>query len=289
MDIQLLETFLVVCEEHNLSRAAVRLFRTQPAITRQIQALEAALGFRLLERTPRGVHPTPQGEQLRTRGARILSELRGLKDIGAEGEGPSGELPIACSDNVACHFLAPILGRYTLACPRVQIRLVSGVTPVIANLVERGVCELGFVLLPLRNPQLELRPVLHYRDVAVFPSRRAPKGILEVAVKNLCERPLVLLTKETATRRAFDEMVQAKGFQPRHLLEVGSIAVQKAMVRAGVGAGILPDYTLEKRDGLASLPIQGARTHTLASCHLKTKNLSLAARQLMQLLGMDRK
>lgn len=287
MDIQLLETFLVVCEERNLSRAAVRLFRSQPAITRQIQALEALLGVRLIERTPRGVHPTPQGEELRTRGARILGELRGLKDIGAEGEGPIGELHIACSDNVACHFLAPILGRYVAECPRVQIRLVNGVTPAIANLVERGACELGFVLLPLRNPRMELRPVLQYRHVAVFPPGETPKGIPEATVNDLCERPLVLLTKETATRRSFDEMVNAKGFQPCHILEVGSIAVQKAMVRAGLGAGILPDYTLEKRDGLSCLPIQGARTHTLALCHLKTKTLSLPARHLMKILGPD--
>jgi DNA-binding transcriptional LysR family regulator len=65
---------------------------------------------------------------------------------------------------------------------------------------------------------------------------------------------------------------------------VGSIAVQKAMIRAGLGAGILPGYTLEERDGLASLPIQGARTHTLALCHLKTKTLSLPAGHLMQLV-----
>jgi DNA-binding transcriptional LysR family regulator len=285
MDIQLLETFLVVCEERNLSRAAVRLFRTQPAITRQIQALEALLGVRLIERTPRGVHPTPQGEELRARSAGILGELRGLKDIGSAGDGPSGELHIACSDNVACHILAPVLGRYTTECPRVQIRLVNGVTPAIANLVERGACEVGIVLLPLRNARLELLPILQYRYRAVFPLRGAPEGIQEMLVNDLCNRPLVLLTKETATRRSFDEMVNAKGLQPRHILEVGSIAVQKAMVRAGIGAGILPDYTLEKRDGLSSLPIQGARTHTLALCHLKTKTPSSPARHLIEMLG----
>lgn len=286
MDIQLLETFLVVCEERNLSRAAVRLFRTQPAITRQIQALEALLGVRLIDRSPRGIQPTPQGEELRARGARILGELRSLKDIGARGEGPGGELHIACSDNVASHFLAPILGRYLQECPRVQVRLVSGVTPAIANLVERGACELGFVLLPLRNPRLELKPVLRYRHVAVFPG---PREARETTVRSLCEGPLVLLTKETATRRSFDEMVNAKGFQPRHVLEVGSIAVQKSMVRAGIGAGILPDYTLEPRDGLFSLPIQGAKIHTLALCRLKAKVPSPPAERLIGILGIDQR
>lgn len=282
MDIQLLETFLVVSEERNLSRAAVRLFRTQPAITRQIQALETLVGAVLLERSPRGVRLTAQGEELRTRGARILAELRSLKDIGSEEEGPGGELHIACSDNVASHFLAPILGCFAQACPRVQIRLVSGVTPSIANLVEQGACELGFVLLPLRNPRLELRPVLRYRNIAVFPPKGAPPGATEVTVRELCERPLVLLTRDTATRRSFDEMVGAKGLQPRHVLEVGSIAVQKAMVGAGLGAGILPGYTLGKGDALPSLPIRGAKVHTLALCHLRNKVLSPPARHLLE-------
>ena len=285
MDIQLLETFLIVCEERNLSRAAGRLFRTQPAVSRQIQALENLLGVRLIERSPRGVRPTPQGEELRVRGARILGELRGLKDIGSEAEGPAGELHVACSDNVASHFLAPVLGRYASECPRVQIRLVSGVTPAIANLVELGACELGFVLLPLRNARLELLPVLRYQHLAVFAPGEAPKENGPVALKSLCERPLVLLTKDTATRRSFDEMANAKGLQPRRILEVGSIAVQKAMIRAGLGAGILPDYTLEKRDGLPSLSIQGDRAHTLALCHLKAKPLSLPARRLMQMIA----
>ena len=284
MDLQLIETFLVVCEERNLSRAARRLFRTQPAVSRQIQALEALLGVRLVERSPRGVQPTPQGEELRIRSARILSELRGLKDLGSAEESPGGELHLACSDNVASHFLAPLLGRYAAACPKVQVRVVSGVTPGIVNLVERGTCELGFVLLPLRHPRLELHPVLTYRLQAAFPPGLAPEGLQDITVERLCGLPLVLLARETATRRAFDELVGAKGLQPRPVLEVDSIAVQKAMIRAGVGAGILPDYTLERGDGLESLPLRGAETHTLALCHLKARSLSLPARRLLPLV-----
>lgn len=286
MDLQLLETFLVVCEERNLSRAAVRLFRTQPAITRQVQALEARVGATLLERSPRGVRLTPAGEELRARGARILAELKSLKELGVEdGKGPSGELHIACSDNVASHFLAPLLGRFAKACPRVRIRLVNGVTPSIANLVEREVCELGFVLLPLRNPRLELKPVLRYRNIAVFPPRLVPRGVTQISVRELCDHPLVLLTRDTATRRSFDAMVRSQRLEPRHVLEVGSIAVQKAMVKAGLGVGILPEYTLRRGEGLSSLPIRGAEHHTLALCHLKAKVLGLPARNLLAMMA----
>lgn len=285
MDIQLLETFLVVCEERNLSRAAVRLFRTQPAISRQIQALETLVGARLLERSPRGVRLTAEGEELRTRGARILGELRSLKELGSRGEGPAGELHIACSDNVASHFLAPLLGRFAKECPRVQIRLVNGFTPGIANLVERGSCEIGFVLMPMRNPRLELIPVLRFQHVAVFPEREVPAGLREIAVKALCRMPLVLLTRETATRRAFDELAASKGVQPERILEVSSVSVQKAMIRAGLGIGISPDYALEPWEGLARLPIQRARTQVLALCRLKSRSLSPPAEHLLRMLN----
>jgi len=281
MELQLLETFLVVCEERNLSRAAVRLFRTQPAISRQIQALEEELGVRLLERSSRGVRPTAQGEELRARGARILGELQSLKEIGSGSDGPSGELVLASSDTVACHFLAPHLGRFARECPRVQLRIENGVTPGIVNLVERSACELGFVLLPLRNPRLELRPLLRYRHVAVFPSG-TPET--ETTVSALCDMPLVLLTRESATRRSFDERVASKGLHPQRILEVASVSVQKAMVRAGLGAGILPDYALEPGDDLAVAPIQGSHEKILALCRLKSRSLSAPAAALMRML-----
>lgn len=284
MDLHLLETFLVVCEERNLSRAAVRLFRTQPAVTRQIQALEELVGTRLLDRSPRGVRLTASGEELRLRGARLLGELRGLKDLVAGGEGLAGELNVACSDNVASHFLAPLLGRYAQAHPRVQIRLVGGVTPGIANLVERGACELGFVLLPIRSARLALTPVLRFNHVAAFARDAVPADTRSISLKALCAMPLVLLTSETATRRAFDELAAAKGLRPSRIMEVGSVAVQKAMVQAGLGAGILPDYTLGSGEGLRALPIQGARSKMLALCHGKARPLSPPAEAFMQMI-----
>lgn len=285
MDINQLETFLVVCEERNLSRAAVRLFLTQPAVSRQIQSLESDLGCRLLERTPRGVTPTAQGEELRARGARILAELRSLKEIGQGGGGISGELNVACSDTVVCHFLAPILGRFAQECPRVRIRIENSVTPGIVNLVERGACELGFVLLPVKNPRLEIHPVLNYHHVAVFAPHEEPDSGGPMDLATLCAMPLVLLTRETATRRAFDEMVASMGLMPNRVLEVGNVSAQKALVRVGLGAGILPDYAIDPRDGLTSRPIQGAQDKTLAFCHLRTRPLSPPALRLVEMLS----
>nr|WP_320134081.1 LysR family transcriptional regulator [uncultured Holophaga sp.] len=283
MDISQLETFLTVCDERNLSRAAVRLFLTQPAVTRQIQALEGALGCTLLIRTPRGVALTPQGEELRSRASRIMEELRSLREIGHASDGLSGELNVACSDTVACHFLAPILGQYARENPKVRIRIENTVTPGIVNLVERDTCELGFVLLPVKNPRLEIHPVLNYHHVAVFAPGSEPADET-ISLSALCAMPLVLLTRDTATRRAFDEMVASRGLSTRRILEVGNVSAQKALVRVGLGAGILPDYAVEPRDELLTRPIKGARTKTLAICHHRGRPLSPPVAKLVDML-----
>lgn len=64
MDLGLLRYFVVVCEERNLGRAAVRLHMTQPPLTRPVRNLERELGVRLVDRSVKGVSPTPAGSVL---------------------------------------------------------------------------------------------------------------------------------------------------------------------------------------------------------------------------------
>ncbi len=117
MDIDLLKTFVMVCEEGSLTRAAVRLFRTQPAITQQIQVLEREFGHVLLERTARGVRPTAQGQALRERAGRLFREWDGLVEEmrdRSEGRGRSvisasfgSEAADACPSAPARPVLSP--------------------------------------------------------------------------------------------------------------------------------------------------------------------------------------
>ena len=138
--------------------------------------------------------------------------------------------------------------------------------------------------MPLRNPHLALKPVLNYHNVAVFTPDLFPGAPLDPTLEALCERPLVLLTRESATRRSFDEALAEKGLHPKHVLEVATVHVQKAMIRAGLGAGILPGYAMEPSDGLLHLPILGSHQKSLALCWLKARPLSPAAAAMERLL-----
>lgn len=81
MELRQLRYFLVVMAEGSLTRAAQRLHITQPALSRQIQQLEKESGARLLERTPKGVEPTPAGTALHGHALRILRLADSTREV----------------------------------------------------------------------------------------------------------------------------------------------------------------------------------------------------------------
>ena len=284
MDLDLLRTFVVVCDEGSLTRAASKLFRTQPAITQQIQNLEREFGYPLLERTARGVHPTPQGKTLRTRAGRLFREWDGVVDEMRDlSEGVRGDLRIACSDTVARYFLPRILSEFVRRHPGVKLGLRNASSPEIARLVEDGECEIGFVLLPLPQSKLTLRPVLAYTHVAAYPPDREVPAT-PIAAQELGHERLVLLPRETRTRRHIEEGFQRQGIFPEEVLEVGNVSVQKALVRSGLGVGILPDYALDPDDDLHCRPIADSHQRTIAAATSRDTAPFGAAREFLGML-----
>jgi LysR family nitrogen assimilation transcriptional regulator len=261
MDLERLRMFRVVCEEGSVSRAAVRLFRTQPAVSMQLATLEAEAGVRLLDRTGRGVTPTAAGRRLLAAAAELFRAHDRLREAWSGAE--EGDLRIAASHTVTRHFLPPVLRAVLRRRPGARLQLVESATPESLNRLHAGEVEAAFLLRPFADPKLAHETVLRYRHVAIAPARRgAARGPVEAEA--LAREPLVLLARGTQTRRLVDEAFQARGIVPARVLEVGSVSIQKELVRQGLGAGIVPDYAVEPRDRLRVRPIAGASLRELA-------------------------
>jgi DNA-binding transcriptional LysR family regulator len=263
-DLDLVRTFLVVAQERSLTRAAARLFRTQSALSRRLQQLEQALGQALFVRRKVGVVLTDAGSQLLEPARELLKARDRLLTRGATGS-IRARLRIACSDTVARYLLAPRLPALLDAWPDLELELQVSNTPQTIARVAEGDADLGFVLLPARHKGLEFRPVLTYHHMAAFPPGRAPRG-KEVGLATVLEQPLVLLDRSTRTRQLIDASLLSKGLFPGRVTEVGNVSVQKALVRAGLGVGILPGYAREAADGLGWRGIQGSSERVLAAC-----------------------
>lgn len=263
-DLDLVRTFLVVAQERSLTRAAARLFRTQSALSRRLQQLEQAVGQVLFVRKKAGVVLTEAGTRL-LEPARELLKARDRILIADADVATRSRLRIACSDTVARYLLAPRLPGLLETWPDLELELQVSNTPQTIARVAEDDADLGFVLLPARHKGLEFRPVLTYHHMAAFPPGRAPRG-KDVSLATVLEQPLVLLDRSTRTRQLIDASLLSKGLFPGRVTEVGNVSVQKALVRSGLGVGILPGYAREAADGLGWRGIQGSSERVLAAC-----------------------
>src|ERR1700737_109085 len=144
MELRRLRTFVAVAELGTVSKAALRLRITQPALSRQIRDLQQELGLRLFDRVGRGLVLTSEGEQ-------FLGDCRGaLGHIDSLAErvellrrGDSGVLKVAASPQTIESILSTFLPRYAERFPNVHVRLTEALGHEQLTLLERGEVHLG--------------------------------------------------------------------------------------------------------------------------------------------------
>src|SRR5436190_22121729 len=132
MELYQLRTFLTVAEEGHLTRAAEKLFTSQPAVSGQIRALEEELGIQLFERSAKGMMLTRSGEQLREQARKILDATRDFRQK-ADGQRKevAGELILGLNNSAEILRLVPILRILTEQHPSLAYDIVAGSSGVI--------------------------------------------------------------------------------------------------------------------------------------------------------------
>src|SRR5215469_11831319 len=155
MDAAGLRVFEAVARLGGMSRAAVELNTVQSNVTARIQALEADIGSTLLERHSRGVSLTQAGRRLllyADKVARLLDDARrAARDDGV----PRGVLTIGSLETTAALRLTPLLTRYAMDYPAVDLVLRTGTTcELVSGVLEQRV-DGAYVCGPVAHPELE--------------------------------------------------------------------------------------------------------------------------------------
>ena len=247
MELSRLEAFCAVAKEKNFTAAAARLFRTQPAISQAVAALEADLDEKLFIRLGRQVRLTQAGEillahaeeafRLLDQGRRRVAALRGLE---------AGELVVCASDTTCCYVLPEVLGRFRREHPGVEVRLINRPSPAAAALVAGYEADLGIVTLPLEHAGLKTRRLILREDVAVCAPGHPLASRRRAAFEDLLAYPLLLLDRGSNTRAYIDQRLAEAGRPADVVMETGSIEVIKRLVRLGFGVSIVPRVSVEE-------------------------------------------
>jgi len=238
-----LQAFLAVAESQSFSRAAARLHLTQPAVSKRVQALEAALGARLFDRVGKQVYLTDAGRTLRPRAEALLRQAQDTQRLLQElGDQVSGSLGLVTSHHVGLHRLAPVLRAFTRRYPDVQLDIRFEDSEAAHDLIRRAESEIAVVTL---NPAGagELSAARLWHDPLCFtvaedhPLAKAshPLGYGELAAS----RP-VLPGLGTFTGRIVTDAFAAAGIELRPNLATNYLETIAMLVGIGLGWSVLP-------------------------------------------------
>jgi LysR family nitrogen assimilation transcriptional regulator len=240
MDLRRLRTFVAVAELGTVSKAALRLRITQPALSRQLSDLQQELGLRLFDRVGRGLVLTTEGEQ-------FLGDCRGvLGHIDSLGErvellrrGDSGVLKVAAPPQTIESVLSTFLPRYAESFPNVQVKLTEALGRDQTALLERGEVYIG-----IRHDQGDRR----FESLVLPPDEVlaacAPSldlgyaGMIDIG--RLASYPLLLLESGYSIRRFFNAACRLADVEPNILLESRAPRTLLALAEAGQGVAIIP-------------------------------------------------
>ena len=134
MDLRQLRYFVAVAEQGNISQAAKKIFLSQPALSRQIKALEDEVGQCLLERQAHSIRLTPAGEALLREGRELLQHAEQvLERVRSSGRGL--RLRVGYAPSLAAGLLSAAVGNFTQSHPKVHVELSDlSTTQMLAGL-----------------------------------------------------------------------------------------------------------------------------------------------------------
>jgi DNA-binding transcriptional LysR family regulator len=243
IDLRQLRYFQAVAEELHFGRAAARLAIAQPALSRQIQQLEAELGTPLLRRTQRRVELLPAGALLLERARAIQQELaRTLADVRRTGAGELGRLSLGFIHSSTYGLLPTVIRRFRQLYPGIELELLELPITTQHEALVRGTIDLGLLRVQPAPPQLEQVPVLPDPFVLAVPARHRLASRGRVRLKEVAGEPFILFNHAEAP--LLHDRVQAlceqAGFQPNVVQRATQLHTMVGLVGGGLGIAVMP-------------------------------------------------
>ncbi|CAL78537.1 putative transcriptional regulatory protein, LysR family [Bradyrhizobium sp. ORS 278] len=264
MELRLFRYCVAVAEEASFTRAAARLRIAQPALSRQIKAVEQEIGFALFQRGLRGVTLTEAGRVLIASARSVLAEAEAaVQKARRAGRGELGLLRIGFTASASFNpFVTGAIRDFRTAYPDVEIELIEEATSFLLERFANGRLDVAFI----RPAPGEVDHLLSQRAVTeplvvAMPSAHKQAARKSVALASLADDAFILYPRPNG-RALFDSIVsacQAAGFSPKILQVAPQLTSVVNLVATGIGVSIVPRSMAQvSTDGVVYRPLTHA-------------------------------
>ncbi len=206
MDFDQLATFLYVARLGSFSRAGEKVFRSQSAVSAQIQQLEQEYGDRLLDRSGKTVRLTPAGHVLFNYAERLLK----LRDesrlaVAEQDDVPRGTLSIGANEATCLYVLPDVFAEYCRRFPEVQLSIYRNFSYKIVEKLDNGALDVGVVTMPVKSSGLKVTSIFRDRLMLVASCDNPLSRLKSVSIEDVIRQPLIIPITGY-TRRVVDRL-----------------------------------------------------------------------------------
>jgi len=262
--IQQMESLIYLVEEGSFSRAAKRVFLTQPSLTKHIKNLEEAVNARLVNRENMGISLTTEGKIIYDYSRRILK----LRDEAKERilrikENESGNIFISASTIPATYILPYLLNDFKRLFPDIHAYVQTNDSEETLGMTLNNQAEIGFIGKQTLNRRLNVETLWQDTLVLAVPGNHPWRKKDYVTLDEVSKEPFIIREKGSATREIVEEHLLKNTDRSLYkfniVCEMGSSEAVKEAIIAGLGASILSIHAIKrelKQGILINIPIK---------------------------------
>ena len=272
IDLSTLRVVVAAADLGSISAASERLQLAVAAASARITALEESLGFRVFERSSRGVQLTPAGQMLVQRSRALLTDADRLaQHLRGYSEGLQGHVRVLANTSALLEVLPQRLAQFMQAHPLIRIDLEERGSPEIPLALIEGRADFGVVDLPVPPAGLAFTPFFCDTLVLLTPRSHRLASRRRLRLADALDEPFITLTDGTALSNRLLASAADAGQQLNVRMRMRGFDAVCRMVAAGLGVGVLPLEAIAPQ--LAHLPLTAVplsdpwarRTHHIAT------------------------
>jgi DNA-binding transcriptional LysR family regulator len=254
---QQLRGFCYAAAEGSISKAAERLFLSQPSVSMQIQALERELNTTLFERRGPRIRLTPDGELLHEMAMPLIDQLDALPDRfqARRGSKDRGRIDIAAGWSSILYLLPPFIERYRKEYPGVELKAhnLTG-AEALGDLRDDRV---DFAVGPLLDvpDDMAFHPIVSYAPLLITEKNHPLTKLKELSLREIGKYPFILPPRNLSTWNTVDSVFRKQGLPYEVAMEVGGWEVIKKYVELGLGISVTMSVCITGDENLAVIPV----------------------------------
>ena len=247
-DLADLRAFIAVADQGSFVAAAQVLHLSQPALSRRVDKLEQALGFKLFDRTTRKVELNAMGRNFIPRARHVLNELENaLLGMTELSDRLRGQVTVACVPSAVGAFIAQGLSEFHRQFPRIRVNLVDDTATNVLLAVARDEADFGISYLGTQEPDLEFDPLIEEDFVLACTPEHPLARRKTVTWSEMAEHERVMLAPGTGNRMLIDQALSgAVGKKSSQVwsCEVRHVPALITLIESGMGIGAVPRYSI---------------------------------------------